>query len=315
MALTPPRGVAARAGRILAAGLALTALTAAPAHACSVCGCGDPLVAVAEGPGRGGDLRLGLEGEVLSQRAAGDLAGTREVLHQSTIRVTGVYSPAEPLNLVVAVPLVRKRLDLDLGGTSEPTSDVSGLGDMEVGARWFVLQRTDLAARRRQGLALSVGTSIPTGRTGARDRSGAVVDQHGQLGTGGWGPTAGVSWRLQQDPWSLTASLAGRLHTANPERYRYGDALLWTAQGQWSPREWLAVGLGLEGREAWRDVDAGERVANTGGLVLAVTPSVFARLGGGLWLQLRAQLPVAARLVGDQAVGPTVVAGLAWQAE
>jgi hypothetical protein len=316
----PTRGRqgALRRSSMFLAPLAAAALAwSTPASACSVCNCGDPLVAVADGHGRGGDFRLGLDTEYLTQESGSeDEPGVTDVLDQYTVRLTGVYSPAESINLVVTLPFARKRMVMDHpDGLTMPMSDVSGFGDAEVAARWFVYNHAEVGARRRQALALTLGTSLPTGRTGARDESGALVDQHGQIGTGAFGPIAGVTWRLQQDPWSLTAALTGRLRTENAESYRFGNALLWTVQGQWSPRGWLALGLALEGRNVAQDTDAAGPVANTGGLVLAVTPSAYLNVGGGLWLTARAQLPVMARLVGEQTVGPTVLAGLAWQVD
>jgi hypothetical protein len=298
-----------------AAALLLALLGPAPAAACSVCACGDPLVSAAEGPGRGGDLRLALEAEYLTQHAGseGDPAST-DLLDQYTLRLTAVYSPVDPLNLVLSIPLVRKKLWTEpSAGPAVPTSDLTGLGDVEVGARLFVLDAVDFAAQRRQGVAVSAGTSIPTGPDDARDASGQLVDQHGQLGTGAWGPYAGVSYRFRQDPWSALLSISGRLRTENAHGYRYGNALLWTAQAQWSPLAWLALGLGVDGRDAAQDQEHGAPVENTGGLVLAATPSAYVELFQGLWLTVRAQLPFLTHLVGDQWVGPTVSAGLAYQ--
>jgi hypothetical protein len=273
-------------------------------------------VAVAEGPGRGGDLRLGLDAEYLTQEAGNEaVPGATDLLDQSTLRLTAVYSPWASLNLVAAVPFTRKRMTLrQPDGSTAPSSDLSGLGDAEVGVRWFLLERAEVAARRRQGLAVSLGLLLPTGEGAARDASGALVDQHGQLGSGAWGGSGALTYRLQVDPWSLTASVGGRLRGENAQGYHYGNALVWTVQGQWSPWDRLALGVALDGRSAAADRDPAGEAANTGGVVLAVTPSAYLGVGGGLWLTARAQLPVVSQLLGEQRVGPTVLVGLAWQA-
>jgi hypothetical protein len=120
--------------------LALSTLAAGmPARACSVCGCGDPLVAAAEGHGRGGDLRVAVEGEYLSQKAGTEgEPGMTDVLDQYTLRLTGVYSPVAALNLVATIPFLRKKMAMDgTGGALLPVSDVTTLGDVELGARYF----------------------------------------------------------------------------------------------------------------------------------------------------------------------------------
>jgi hypothetical protein len=128
------------------------------------------------------------------------------------------------------------------------------------------------------------------------------VDEHGQIGTGGWGPSAGLFYRFQGDAWSAYAGVWGLYRTTNAYGYRFGAAVLWTATGQWSPLEWLAVALGVD-------------VENTGGLVLAVAPAAYARIFPGGWLVARAQIPFATALNGVQTVGPVVTVGLRYEVE
>jgi hypothetical protein len=49
-------------------------------------------------------------------------------------------------------------------------------------------------------------------------------------GTGGWGPWAGVHYRLEQQAWSGFASVSYRLRTEasyfDGSKYKFGDALL-----------------------------------------------------------------------------------------
>jgi hypothetical protein len=293
------------------AGLLALLVAPAPAWACSVCSCGDPLAAAADAHAAGGDLRLALATEYLTQKAGSEgEPGAQDVLDQYTVRVTGAYSPVERLNLVATLPLVRKTMTMDHGGGgTTPVSRQSGLGDVELGARYYLLDQVNFAARRRQGIALSAGVALPTGENGARDAGGARLDEHGQLGTGAFGPYAGLAYRLELDDWNYLVAVSGRYRTENGSGYRFGSALLWTAQAQWSARPWLAFGLGLDGRNAGRDKDGGPPVENTGGLVLAATPAAYLKVYGDLWFDLRAQLPFFSRLAGDQTVGPNLVAG------
>lgn len=297
-----------RLARLAVLALSACALAAPVAgRACSVCSCGDPLVAASEGHGKGGDLRVQLEPEYLRVRSGLD------VLDQYTLRLTGVYSPVDPLNLVVQLPFTRKRMFMDHGaGDHMFMSDTNGLGDLEVGARWFFFDQTDFAARRRHGLALSAGTSVPTGSISARE-AGELVDAHGQVGTGSWGPYVGALYRVQQDPWNGLVSVVARTHGTSSADYRYGDSLGWTAAAQWHPTARLALGLGVDGRWAARDHEAGEIVEDTGGVVLAATPAAYLNLAGGLWLTARVQVPFFTHLYGDQSVGAVVSAGLQYQ--
>jgi len=301
---------------VLAVAVAVAVAVAAMpgvAHACSVCSRGDPLSPAADAHGSGGDLRLALDFEVLSQRSGSPGApGMHDDLDQYALKLTTVYSPVPPLNLVLSVPFVRKKMTMEHSPTvSFVSSDLTGLGDIDVGVRWFFWESAHMAARTRQSVGISLGSSLPTGSNDPRPPSvGLPNPEHEQIGTGAFGPYAGLSYRLQRDPFATSVSISARAHNANAQGYRYGSALLWTVQGQWSPTRWLAAGLGLDGHHGGRDLLDGNPVANTGGTVIWASPSLFLNLYAKLWATLRAQVPIATSLIGDQSVSPVVTAGI-----
>lgn len=256
---------------------------------------------------------MALEGEWLYAEAASDAGpGVREQVTQRSLRLLGVYGPTERLNLVVQAPLVWKEVRHFGGGISEQAAR-TGLGDAELGLRWFAWRRTDWGFARRQAVALSAGSSLPTGEADAREGD-VRLDDHAQLGSGGWGPYAGVLYRLEQLTWDAFASATVRWRSENRWGYRYGESVAWTVQAQWQPHDRLALGLGIDGREAAQDELSGRGVPNTGGLVLAAAPGLYLGATEDLWISVRAQLPIATKLVGDQRVGPVVVAGVQWTA-
>jgi outer membrane immunogenic protein len=75
------------------------------AQACAMCSRGDPLAPAAEGQGRGGDLRLAVDAEMLSQQSGSPSEpAMRDLLDQYTLKLTAAYSPVSSLNVVVTVP-------------------------------------------------------------------------------------------------------------------------------------------------------------------------------------------------------------------
>lgn len=295
--------------RIALAAALLAAAAPRSAEACSVCACGDPLLAASEAPGMAGALRLTLDAEWLRVRAASDASpGLTDRLTQQTLKLGAVWSPADRLNLAVAVPVTSKVMATVGGGPAVPVSDQAGLGDVDVGARFFPFTSADVGARRAQALGLSLGTSLPTGPRQA------TLDEHAQLGTGGFGPYAGLLYRYGQGDLAGVASLTGRARTLNADGYRYGGALAWTVQGEWDVHPRVSLALGVDGREAWADRAAGAAVPDTGGLVLAAAPAASFNVAPGLFVTARGQLPFFTRLRGEQAVDPTVSLGLQWQA-
>ena len=286
-----------RLGRIRSVLLVVAAVTLtapAPARACSVCGCGDPLVAAGDSVPYAGAWRFGLDVDVLSATARSDDEPDRtESLTQVTLRPVVVWSPIERLNIVLQVPLVRKDWTLSAAADSGPEhAHPTGIGDVDVGARIFLWDAVDLRAQRRQNVALTLGTSLPTGPNDAVV-DGERIDEHAQLGTGAFGPYAGLLYAFHQDPWNLFVSLTGRARTLNEHGYRYGTAILWTAQLAYRVVERLAIRLGVDGRWAAQDRSAGEIQENTGGLVVSATPGASWNVWERLWLNAQVQIPFA----------------------
>ncbi|HET6438921.1 MAG TPA: TonB-dependent receptor [Anaeromyxobacter sp.] len=308
----------------LAAAATLLLLTAVPSWACSVCGCGDPLLASSDPAAINGGLRLELDTEYLRVDAGTDgQPGYTDQLTQWSYRLNAVYRPIEPLSLSLTVPLVSKAIRTVGGGTSVSDSSLTGLGDLEIGARYALWTSITIGARRVQEFAISAGSALPTGNHSARDSQGNLVDPHGQLGTGGWGPFAGIHYRFEQGDWMGFASLSYRLRTEatyfDESKYKFGDAALWSVHGQYRPTSKLALDLGVDGRYAVADraVDPDgtvtARVENTGGTLLSLSPGVYFNALGKAWFFVRSQVPIYKHLFGEQDVRPSFTAGFQYQ--
>lgn len=275
------------------------------ARACSVCETGDPLVHAGDSVARSARLRLALDFQYLTASAASDdMPGATESVDQLTLQPVIVYSPLPQLNLVLQAPLMRKHWTLTGAGADEEQAPI-GLGDLDLGARWFVWQREDWLARSRQALGLTAGVYLPTGADGAQS-DGERIDDHAQLGRGSLGPYVGASYAYHRDPWNTFASITVTAHTTNAYDYHYGAGLQWTVREDFRPWDRIAFELGADGRYAARDDIAGERQENTGGLVLAVAPGLAVNVAGDLWLRARGEIPVYERLYGTQRLGVTM---------
>jgi hypothetical protein len=180
-----------------------------------------------------------------------------------------------------------------------------------------------LGTGRVQELAVTAGTAIPTGDHNAKASDGSIIDPHGQLSTGGWGPFVGLNYRYEQVNWLVFASVSGRLRTEatyfDSSKYKFGDALLWSVHGQYFPTRRVALDLGIDGRYASTDKatdptgEVDDAVVNTGGTVLSTAPGVYFNAYGGAWLFLRGQIPFVKSLRGEQDVLPSFTAGFQFQ--
>lgn len=290
------------------------ALAWAPSHflyACSVCGCGDPLMAAGTAPPMAGIMRLALDAEYLYATAEGDDPGTTEYLTQETLRPVLVYNASNSLALVLQVPLVRKNW-----WTNDPNDEANlgymnttnyGFGDIELGGRWFFWRDTHLVEHWAQNAAVSLGSSLNTGNSNIYE-DGQLIDQHAQLGTGAIGPYLGFLYDYNRDRWGLNANMTYRYRATNYQGYQFGQALGFGAGGNYKLSESLNLTLSLDGRYADYDVDwaAGQNDPDTGGTVLDLTPGLGWQMNSFLAFSGRVQCPIYSNLFGVQAVTPTV---------
>jgi hypothetical protein len=322
----PPRLLArARLAHLLPLAAAAAALlAAAPALACSICACGDPLLTSSDPAAINGTLRLQLDVEHLRIDAGTDgVPGATDQLTQSSLRLNVVWRPLEALSLTATLPLLAKQIVTVGDGPTHTDSDLTGLGDLEVGARYALWRAVQVGARRVQEVAVGLGTSLPSGAHDAKAADGSLIDPHGQLGTGGWGPFAALHYRYEQGDWTGIASLGYRVRTEGAyfdgSRYKFGDAVLWSAHGQYRASSRVVLDLGLDGRAAAADRATApdgtvtSAVENTGGTVLSAAPGLYVDAAAGFWLFARAQLPVHQALFGVQDVKPSFTVGLQYQ--
>jgi hypothetical protein len=197
------------------------------------------------------------------------------------------------------------RKDLSMSGMGMDESHTStGLGDVDLGARWFFFRRVDFSAMTRQALGLMAGVTLPTGADDAT-AEGERLDDHAQLGTGSFGSYAGLLYAWHRDPWNLYGSASLRLHGTNGYGYHYATSAAWTARLDYRLLDALALEAGIDGRWAGRDTISDEAQENTGGLVLAAGPGVAVNVAGDVWLRGRLQIPILTDLYGTQSIGLT----------
>jgi hypothetical protein len=286
-----------------------------PANACSVCDSGDPLAPAGTAKLDAGQSQIALSYEYLTARARShDDPLFVEELTQMTLRPVFVFSPWEPLSAVVQVPIVYKNFSETTAGYSPNRTRPTGLGDVDLGVRVFLLSHKDFDRNSWHRFGVSLGSTLPTGRNDAQ-ANGFRIDDHAQLGTGAFTPYAGLIYSFSQDPWNFFCTVHAKRPLENGYGYRYGSALLWSFAVEYRAIDRLSLGLGFDGRYALRDIHDRITVSNTGGLVAAAAPMVKFNVYDTLWLTARAQLPFATHLFGEQSVGPTLMVGVQYTIE
>jgi hypothetical protein len=299
--------MSSRASVWLSAFTVVTALVAsAPdAHACSVCESGDPLAHASDSAGHANRLRLALDFQYLTATAASDdTPGATESVNQFSLQPVLVYSPLADLNLILQAPILRKDWSLTGAGQDEHVTPF-GIGDVDLGARWFFWQHDDWNNLSRQGLGLTGGVYLPTGANDTKV-DGMRIDDHAQLGRGSYGPYLGATYAYHRDPWNTFVSATVTAHGTNSFDYHYGTGVQWAVREDYRALKWLALELAADGRYAQQDTISDEIQINTGGLVLAVAPGAAVNIANNLWLRAHAEIPVYERLYGMQTIGVTM---------
>ncbi len=286
------------------------AIGISPAFACSVCQSGDPLAPAGSAKLDAGQAQIALNFEYLTARARSheDPLSVEE-LTQMTLRPVFSFSPWSPLSAVLQVPVIYKDFSETSPGDAPNRTKPTGLGDVDLGARIFVLNRKDFDRETWHRLGVSLGSTLPTGKNDAQ-ANGFRLDDHAQLGIGAFSPYAGVLYSFSRDPWNFFATISAKRPLPNAYAYRYGPALMWSFTVEYSPIDRLSVGLGFDGRYAFADTHDRVTVSNTGGLVATAAPVLKFNAYDEFWLVARAQIPFATHLYGEQSVGATIFAGV-----
>lgn len=307
---TRPAVVPGRFFTLTLGALALLSLTlASPAHACSMCRCGDPTFnALGTEVYAEGNFRIALDGERFEkEQAISDApegaAVAEDPGHESQTerRVTATLSYAfDRLNLVARIPWSDRSLKT-IGESGSETSN--GLADPELYALvrlWSAPFKGDLG--RRAWISAVGGVKTPWGENNLKSGD-ERLEEHLQSGTGStdwFGGFSGVYLLDSQS--SLFSSLQYRRMGTNDFGYQYGDVKLLNFGYERKLGKRLDASLEANYRDAGKDrIDAEEGFdPNTGGSVLYLSPRLSADFGRGVVGRLSFQIPVADHLDGDQ---------------
>jgi hypothetical protein len=313
-------------------------------QACSVCGCGDPLASSGSAHPLAGAWRIDFENIYLNASAASDnpFDTTQiESLTQLNLNTTISYNPTSDITVSVMVPLVNKFWTLQAGdapvvqgATIADTGTNFGLGDINVGARYFFWQETDFKNKTHQALALSFGSYLPTGGTNLYSPiTGGPIDTHAQLGTGSFGLYLGLLYNHVWDGFTLSANAnvvyhttAYTTNTASPVyEYTFGTSYTGGISGTLKVADPIAAALAVEGRYTNPDTEpnpyfsnadgstaAGQTTwftPNTGGTVIDLSPALYWNATGDAVIYGKVQIPVVTVFNGTQTLSPTYIFG------
>ncbi|MBW8876219.1 MAG: hypothetical protein JF614_14730 [Acidobacteria bacterium] len=304
----------ALAGAAVFACLLLIPVT--PAHACSMCRCGDPTFnALGTDVYKDGALRVALdwerfdkqqgilsdEGAALVKHAGPDHAAD-SLGHESQVenRFTTAlsYTFRDRVVAVARVPFTSREIT-----DSESRTAHDGVSDPELYAL-VRLWSSEFAPGlgRRTWISVLGGVKTAWGQNDAAT-AGARLDEHLQPGTGStdwFGGLSGVY--LFNSRSSIFASTQYRNTGTNSFGYKYGNIAMANIGYEHKVGRRFDGVLELNFRDAGRDRtdSSGFLDPNTGGSLLYISPRLIFDFSKGLVGRLSVQVPVADGLNGDQ---------------
>lgn len=261
------------------------------ALACASCGCGDStLTATGVEKPYANRVRLALE-ERFGVHESGEGAGYEQAW---TLRssLSALWSPLDRLTIMGVVPLQSSWLVFP----GQPTRSFTGLGDVELSLRGVIWR--DRAFASRHLVSLVGGLKFPTGPRLTDDRAYPYPEDD-QPGTGSFDPFAGASYAWFGSTLSSYASVSWRQTTPGRRSWQRGSQLGATVGAQLQPTGRIALGLSLDTRWALADsmpdpatTEGRVDVPNTGGVSLALTPSVLVSILEPWLLRVAVQIHV-----------------------
>ena len=269
-----------------------------------MCDCGDPTItAVGVEKPKKNRVRLALDERFGEHTMGTGIAQSQSWTLRSSLLVS--YSPLDRLTLAASVPLVSEWVSMP-AMPAAGRQNITGLGDAELSARGVVWRNRRYSPSHL--VSLVGGMKFPTAPR-ITDGAGYPYAEDDQPGSGSFDPFAGVAYGWFGDKFATFASASYRLTTDGRHGYRRGMSVGGSAGVQYQPHAKVAVGLAADVRWAAADtmpnVDAMQvpmraDVPDTGGAMLALTPSVTVAPVERWQLRLAMQVHMGEWLYGAQ---------------
>jgi len=292
--------------RIIVSGLTLAlSINANSVWACATCLCGDPTITTmgTEKP-FAGRKRVGVD--YLSRGETSADPGISElVTDESRITYSFSYALNSEWMFAASLPLVTKEV------TRFDTSHAqgSGMGDMDLSARWFIGKDRDFRPRYLWGAQF--GLRVPTSTEQTKD--GVAIDIDAQPGVGATIPSMGLWFGRYAMPWFFyTSGSYQHAVTEGYQGYQAGDVVLLTGMAQYALNYGIAVQLSLDGRFKQHDKYHDVTDEDSGGVLIMASPGIAWTPIEDLVVNMSYQILVIEDPNGRQAEDPTFRIGVAY---
>ena len=225
-----------------------------------------------------------------------------QVLSESRTTLGLNHGIRPDLTLSLLVPFVHEELRFD-GASGRETRESGGLGDVTLLAK-YRLFKEDWHLGSFNWTAFA-GTELPTGETHATDE-GMRLPPSLQPGSGSWDPIAATAATYEIDRFKLNGVLLYEHSGEGAQSYKFGDVFVAEIKPGYRlvvekfPGPLLRADFGIQWRLEFPAEQHGDRLADSGGDTLLLTPGLVFWPRPWWGVVLTAELPIYRDLEGQQ---------------
>jgi hypothetical protein len=242
-----------------------------------------------------GRLRLAVETQY-RRDAVGVANADRVELEELRTSMSLAYAPLRSLMLSLTLPFIGRQLtDVTLARERLLT-----IGDVELYGRLYVFRDRAFAPTHTVGLQL--GVRAPTGPL-LRDQRGALREPELQPGTGSFAASAGVTYLMAADPWSVFVSEIVYLPARGATDFRLGVSWRGTHALQYQLAPELALRAGANHRLEAPSFRGAQVEPDTGGFITFATLALVWKPVTDLVMVSELQVPFVNALRGSHNEG------------
>lgn len=229
----------------------------------------------------------GQKGKACSKRTAH--------MYQVTFRA-GLF---ENIDARVVVPYMNKTMERESAAKSF-NDNKSGIGDVKVFSRYRIMSQKQ---KDPLNLAFGLGLKMPTGSTDENDNNGVCLPGYLQTGAGSWDPIFELGAHKVMGRHMLTSYFMYQLTTEGElgdRDFEAPDVFKYNAGYMYALSDLFDLGIELNGEYKTKSELAGEKVENSGGHIVFLTPEIHCKLSRNVHLDVGVPIAVYRDLNGTQ---------------
>ena len=191
--------------------------------------------------------------------------------------------------------------------SAQNLGDVAGLADTSIYGLWRIFDETE--KRFAWSIALTSGSSFPTGKTNVKTHTGTVFATSDQPGTGAFAPFAGIVLSKQYDRLLLSSNVIYTKYTRGSQAttlgweidYNTAAVYILSQKTQAKPFSYSVNGiLELNGEYTAPDTINGSKDPNSAANIINLAPGLHINWGENISTYLSVSFPISQQISGIQ---------------